>query len=109
MVAAASLLVLSTAQVQVYSLSYDYGGYPVNNYYQPSAPIVPLAILAESPYSVAKSSVNVPLLIVPQTTLRMINNPHIKAISPTKPLVTCQTPQYLTVSSLFLTKILSFI
>ncbi|XP_075233209.1 uncharacterized protein LOC142331299 [Lycorma delicatula] len=92
---AVALLIIGVISGEMINLAaYEYGRYPVNNYYEPRAPVAPLAILADSPYSIAKTSVDVPLVIVPQQTLHMINNPHIKAVSPIKPLVTCQTQQY---------------
>uniref|UniRef100_A0A1B6GLD3 DUF4794 domain-containing protein n=1 Tax=Cuerna arida TaxID=1464854 RepID=A0A1B6GLD3_9HEMI len=62
-------------------------GYPAA--YPPPTP--PLAIIAESPYSVAKYSARVPLLMVDSNTLTMIRNAEISSVSPTEPLVTCRT------------------
>lgn len=57
-------------------------------------PMPPLAVLADRPYSVAASTVPVPLLVVSQAEITMIQDPRISAISPTEPLVTCKSPQY---------------
>ncbi|XP_039293970.1 extensin [Nilaparvata lugens] len=90
-----TLIVLSSSAL---GISFSEIGDPSQGYYggqtNPNS-VVPLAVLANSPYSVARSSVDVPLYIVPQSMLQMITDPHIKAISPTQPLVTCQTPQYI--------------
>lgn len=60
-------------------------------------PSLPLAVIADSPYSVAKYSINVPLVTVDRSELPIIRNADISAVSPTRPLVTCRTPQYVTV------------
>ncbi|RZF37726.1 hypothetical protein LSTR_LSTR003137 [Laodelphax striatellus] len=89
------LLTVSVLSSGAFGISYTDISEPGNGFYGSPNSVVPLAVLANSPYSVARSSVDVPLYIVPQTMLQMINEPHIKAFSPTQPLVTCQTPQYI--------------
>lgn len=71
-------------------------GYPAA--YQPTN--LPLALIAESPYSMAKYSVDMPLLMVDGNSLPIIRNAEINGVSPTAPLVTCRTNnRYVTVST----------
>lgn len=71
-------------------------GYPAA--YQPTN--LPLALIAESPYSMAKYSVDMPLLMVDGNSLPIIRNAEINGVSSTAPLVTCRTNnRYVTVST----------
>lgn len=83
------------------SLPFRNPGYEPGSYYDFfNSPTVlpPLAVLAERPFSVARSTINVPLILIARDSLRTIHNAHISAVSPTEPLVTCQTNKYSTVS-----------
>nr|CAD7591971.1 unnamed protein product [Timema genevievae] len=68
--------------------SYPTSGYSGFNSYvqqEPSNPI--FTVLVEQPYTVTKSISSVPLLVIPQDSLNMLQDGHISSISPTRPVV----------------------
>lgn len=79
-------------------LSYQYSPASYYNYFREASALPPLFIMADSPYSVARTTTEVPLLVVSTNSLRTIHDGRISSISPTQPLITCQTNKYTTVS-----------
>nr|CAD7261525.1 unnamed protein product [Timema shepardi] len=68
--------------------SYPTSGYSGYNSYvqqEPSNPI--FTVLVEQPYTVTKSVSSVPLIVIPQDSLNMLQDGHISSISPTRPVV----------------------
>nr|ATU83033.1 secreted hypothetical protein [Pristhesancus plagipennis] len=56
--------------------------------------VLPLAVVGDRPLSIARTMVQVPLVLVPNNDIALYSNVHISAVSPTKPIVTCRLNQY---------------
>ncbi|XP_014251229.1 uncharacterized protein LOC106667661 [Cimex lectularius] len=56
--------------------------------------VAPLALVGEKPLSVASTTVQVPLVLVPRDDLTLYSNVHINAVSRTQPLVSCSLNSY---------------
>ncbi|XP_066991014.2 serine/threonine-protein kinase WNK2 [Anabrus simplex] len=63
-----------------------------NSYTRPSYTADTLTVLAEQPYAVDNSLAAVPLVVIPQDHLRIVQHARISSISPTKPTVTVEAP-----------------
>uniref|UniRef100_A0A224Y2P5 Putative pisatin demethylase n=1 Tax=Panstrongylus lignarius TaxID=156445 RepID=A0A224Y2P5_9HEMI len=50
--------------------------------------VVQLAVIGERPLSIAKTMVQVPLVLMPNNDVTLYSNVHISSVSPTEPLVT---------------------
>ena len=79
-------------------VSYQYSPASYYNSFSGLSALPPLFVMADSPYSVARTTTDVPLLVVSRDSLRTIHDARIRSVSPTQPLVTCQTSKYTTVT-----------